>query len=63
MRAIKFFFVLALLLCLTEQCLVEAHFKNDASNGRIYIRFAGTSFLYSHILAENVLDISIIFSS
>ena len=62
MRSInKCFFVFALLLCLTEPCLVAATLGNDDSNGRV--RFALISYIYSHIHAENVLDTPNIFSS
>lgn len=61
MRAIKCFFVFVLLLSLTELCLVAAQFGNDASKGRI--RFAVISFLCSHVSAEKVLAIPIIFST
>ena len=61
MRAMKRFFVFALLLCLTEPCLVGGQLGNDDSNGRV--RFAVISYIYSHIRAETNFDTPNIFSS
>ena len=58
MRAIKCFLVFALLLCLTEPCLVAA--QDWPGCGR-RIRFEVISFLHSHVSVEIVLDIPISF--
>ena len=61
MRAIKSFFVFALFLCLTEQCLVAQQLGNDDCNGRV--RFAAIFISLFSYRCRNVLDVPNIFSS
>jgi len=55
MRTVKFFLVLALLVCLMEPCLVVAQ-RGGIGAG---IRFAVISFLHSHIYTNGCYDIAL----
>lgn len=62
MRVIKFVCLFALLLCLTETCLVLAEDGNPNKCGYL-VRFAVNLLLNSYICAKGRLDMRIIFHS